>query len=551
MISIRKHIEQLYPDQLEETILSINELIEHYSSLIDKKPLEFTQKDVVLIAYADSFKDAGKSPLQSLSEVAKQYLYGLINSIHILPFYPFTSDDGFSVTDYKSVNPEFGVWNDIEDLGKDFYLMFDAVINHISQSSDWFQTYLKGDKEYSQFFIEEDPGNDDLKKVVRPRTLPLLHPFNKQGKETYIWTTFSEDQLDLNYANPLVFIKILDVLLFYISKGARFIRLDAIAFLWKKLGTDCLHLPETHMVIQLYRSIIEKVAPQTILITETNVPHKENISYFGNGENEAHMIYNFSLPPLLAYSLHAENVDVLTTWAQSLKTPSNKTCLFNFTASHDGIGVRPLQGILVNDEIEMLAEKAKLHGGFVGSKSNSDGSKSPYELNCNYMDLLTNPSESNAMRAKRLMLNQSVMLSFPGIPGIYYHTIFGSENDINGAINSGINRRINREKLYVNRLQDELKYNNLRSIIYSEYKNILEIRKQYSAFSPFCKANFYKDNNLFIVERENDKEKIICLHNFSHSIQNIEKYIKNKFNLTHWKKMDSELKPYEFLWLKA
>ncbi|NPD83971.1 sugar phosphorylase [Lentimicrobium sp. L6] len=549
---IKQHIEFLYPEQLNETLSAIAKLVEEYSDLIEKKDFLLSKEDVILIAYADSFIQGDEPNLTSLKKVCSTHLKSMINTIHILPFYPFTSDDGFSVVDYKEVNPEFGTWKEVLELNQEFQLMFDAVINHISKSSDWFQGFLSGDKNYDQFFIEANPKHPDLHRVTRPRTLPLLHPFLKQGQEKYIWTTFSEDQIDLNYENPQVFLRVLEVLLFYISKGAKFIRLDAIAFMWKKLGTTCIHLDETHEIIIAYRKIIEQIAPQVVLITETNVPHPENISYFGDGLNEAHMIYNFSLPPLLAYSLHAREVDTLSNWAQSLKLPSDKTCFFNFTASHDGIGVRPLQGIVSDEQISMLANKAECHGGFVSYKSNPDGSKTPYELNCNYMDLLSSPEESIAYRAKRFMLTQAVMLSFNGVPGVYYHSVFGSENDVEVVKASGINRRINRAKIQVDDLNRELEdKSSLRYRVYSEYKKLLELRQQEDAFHPFSQALFSNEDALFIIERKSESESVYCLFNFSDKAINIESHISNKVNITYWKPVETQLKPYAYLWLKS
>ena len=551
MEKIKENIRFLYPGKEEKTLREIEMIIDHYQELCTFGEFHLSEKDTVLIVYADSFKEKNEHELPTLKKVCSKYLKNCINSIHILPFYPFTSDDGFSVVDYKEVNPEFGDWNDIEELGRSFHLMFDAVINHISKSSNWFQEFLRENPEYENFFIEENPNDQELYKVTRPRTLPLLHKYNKNGKDAYIWTTFSEDQIDLNYANPKVFLHILDVLLFYISKGAKLIRLDAIAFLWKKLGTNCIHLEETHRAIQAYREIIEKVAPQTVIITETNVPHIENTSYFGNGENEAHMVYNFPLPPLLAYSLHNENVDILTRWACSLQLPSNQTCFFNFTASHDGIGVRPLQGIVADEEIDLLAQKVELHGGFVSYKSNPDGTKSPYELNCNYMDLLTNPAEEDELRIKRFLLSQSAMLCMPGVPGIYYHSIFGSENDVQGVLDSGINRRINRKKIQVAELEKELQNpESLRTKIFTSYSHMLAIRKNEKAFSPFGQAKFWQEDGIFIIERNHENETLICLHNFTREEKHIEKYTENTVCLTHRIGCDTILGAFEFKWLK-
>lgn len=549
---LKKHIEFLYPNQLDETLLAIAKLADEYTRLIEKRSFQLSEEDVILIAYADSFINGDEPSLTSLKKVCSEYLKSMINTIHILPFYPFTSDDGFSVVDYKKVNPEFGTWNEVLELNQEFQLMFDAVINHISKSSEWFQGFLNGDRNYDQFFIEANPNHPDLNLVTRPRTLPLLHPYLKEGQEKYIWTTFSEDQIDLNYENPQVFLSVLEVLFFYISKGSKFIRLDAIAFMWKKLGTTCIHLDETHEIIIAYRKIIEQIAPQVVLITETNVPHQENISYFGNGMNEAHMIYNFSLPPLLAYSLHSGELNTLTKWAKSLELPSDKTCLFNFTASHDGIGVRPLQGIISNENISMLAQKAESHGGFVSYKSNPDGSKTPYELNCNYMDLLSSPEESIEYRAKRFMLSQAVMLSFNGIPGVYYHSVFGSENDVEAVKSSGINRRINRAKIKIDELNKVLEdKTSLRFRVYSEYRNLLELRKQEKAFHPFSDAEFSNEDGLFIIERRSETESIHCLFNFSNSPINIESHFNNKVNITSWNHCETHLEPYAYLWLKS
>ncbi len=552
MNSIRKHVELLYPTTVEECMQGIRMLTEHYKNSIRKESPELTSRDIIMISYADSFQQKGLSPLQGLKKVMDTYLSDSLNSLHILPFYPFSSDDGFSVVDYKKVKQSFGDWDDIEALGQSYHLMFDAVVNHISKSSEWFQGFLNGNEEYKDFFIVENPENAELKKVVRPRTLPLLHPFIVEDQKQFVWTTFSEDQVDLNYANFRVFLRVLDVLLFYIANNARLIRLDAIAFLWKKLGTDCSHLPETHLIIKIYRAIIEQLAPQTLFITETNVPHFENISYFGDGFDEAHMVYNFSLPPLLAYSIHKQEVSVLTQWAKSLSLPSKKTCFFNFTASHDGVGLRPLQGLVADNEIHALAQIAENHGGFVSRKSNSDGSISPYELNCSYIDLITHPDEIDELRARRFMLTQSLMLCMPGVPAPYFHSIFGSRNDRQAALSSGINRRINRAKINLERLEEELQdKSNLRSIIYKAYNQLLKTRSNERAFYPYGDAEFFEEGPLFLVERRHGGEKLLCIHNFSSALNNIEDHLFGKQFITDESVLvDGQLKPYAFIWLK-
>ena len=350
-----------------------------------------TEQDVVLITYGDQIQEPGKPPLETLGEVLTTLISPTINCIHILPFYPFSSDDGFSVIDYEQVNPEWGDWQDIEHLGRHFRLMFDAVINHISQHSRWFQAFLRGEPPYTDYFIAADPAAD-LSTVIRPRTLPLLTPVDTADGLKHVWTTFSADQIDLNYANPQVLLEILEVLLSYVGHRARLIRLDAIGFMWKEIGTTSLHLPQAHRIIQLMRAMLDVVAPDVVLITETNVPHVENISYWGDGHNEAQLVYNFTLPPLTLHAFQTGDTRLLSRWAATLQTVSAETGFFNFMASHDGIGLRPLEGILDAAAIQAMVNRTLAHGGRVSYKTNRDGSQSPYELNIVYFDALNDPN---------------------------------------------------------------------------------------------------------------------------------------------------------------
>ncbi len=458
---IKDHLAALYgPEKGQDTFQRLSALIESYRSSAPPARhtrRELTQRDSILITYGDQVSQPGTPPLRSLAEFCTQYLNHVVSAIHILPFYPFSSDDGFSVIDYKAVDPALGTWEEINAIGRAFRLMFDAVINHISARSRWFQAYLSGDPRYRQYFIEI-PGDVDLSQVVRPRALPLLTHFDTPSGSQAIWTTFSADQVDLNYHNPQVLLEILDTLFFYATQGALFIRLDAIAYLWKEIGTSCIHLPQTHRVVQLIRAALDEVFPQGLIISETNVPHADNLSYFGDGANEAQLVYNFALPPLVLHTLHTGNARALTRWASSLALPSTTVAFFNFLASHDGIGLNPARGILTEPEIAALVEKTLAHGGLVSYKSNPDGSHSPYELNINYFDALSNPfsGEQNQVRVDRFMAAHSIMLCLAGVPGIYFHSLFGSRGWPQGVQLTGRNRTINRQKLERLALEREL-----------------------------------------------------------------------------------------------
>ncbi len=416
----------------------------------------FSERTVTLITYGDTLSEASQPPLITLHRFLNEYLKDSIDTVHILPFYPYSSDDGFSVIDYCTVNPALGTWDHIVGLSADYRLMFDAVINHISAQSEWFRRFLADDPGYQQLFITESPETN-LSKVTRPRTSPLLTPFVKAGGQTvYVWTTFSADQVDLDYREPETLLMILVVLLLYLEKGAQVLRLDAIAYLWKQVGTICIHLPETHAVVQLFRAVLDEIAPHAILITETNVPHQENISYFGDGQNEAQLVYNFTLPPLLLHTLLSGNAVKLRDWVNSLPALPEGDAFFNFTASHDGIGVRPVEGILTPGEIQALMDAVIARGGQISYKANPDGSRSPYELNITYVDAVAAPELPEPIRVACFILSQAIMLTLAGIPGIYIHSLLGSHNDVEGMRASGHNRRINRAKLNVRDVEHQL-----------------------------------------------------------------------------------------------
>jgi sucrose phosphorylase len=396
--------------------------------------------------------------------------------------------------------------------------MFDAVINHISRQSDWFQAFLAGDPAFQDAFIVVEPGTD-LSEVVRPRALPLLTAVQTASGETLVWTTFSTDQIDLNFADPAVLLRIIDLLLLYVTHGAEIIRLDAIAYLWKTIGTSCIHLEETHRVVKLFRAVLDVVAPGVMLITETNVPHEENISYFGDGTDEAQLVYQFPLPPLVLHTLSAGDATRLTEWATDLSLPSDETTFYNFLASHDGIGVRPVEGILTPSEVDALVDRTQAHGGHVSFKTNADGSESVYELNISYFDAISDPDSDEPLdlQVNRFMVSQSIMLSLQGVPAIYVHSFFGSRNYHEGVEATGRYRSINRETFGRAELEADLKDpRSLRSRVYTAYRQLLEVRQQHPAFHPNGPQRILSlDPRVFAVLRSapDGSERILCLHN--------------------------------------
>ena len=568
---IRRRLARVYGIEEADILLDrLYRMVGRYGvgAQLNQNSPNLTARDVVLITYADMVKSSSEeqSPLGALKEFCTARLKGAVSAIHILPFYPWTSDDGFSVVDYREVSPDYGTWDDVSKLGEEFELMFDLVLNHCSSKSPWFKEYVSGVEPGLNYIMEGNPKTD-LSMVVRPRSTPLLTPYQTRKGERHVWTTFSADQVDLDWTSPDLLFEFLDIILYYVSIGCKILRLDAVAFLWKKIGTDCLHLPETHEIIKLIRNFLEVVAPDVVILTETNVPHAENISYFGKGD-EAHAVYQFSLPPLLLHGLLRGTSEHLTDWATNLAPPPKGCHFLNFTASHDGVGVRPLEGILPHDEILGLADEIRQKGGFVSMRRMEDGSESPYELNSTYFSALSDP-ENEDMGMARFQCSQAVALAMKGIPAVYFHSLCGTPNDLEGYKVTKRNRTVNRKKW----VQDELNQllddqETLPAQIFSWYSRTLRMRAGCPAFHPEAPQeilNFGSD--LFAVRRDSTDGglSVICLFNFTSEDSKISdmSLLSSLFpegkardlisgGEIDWGKKDAlTLRPYQAVWLST
>ena len=559
------HLRAIYPHdhaQLSERILQlVAELPVQGKSSVSSR---WSHQDVLLISYGNSIFEPYIHPLKSLHKFLRQYLKSCISSVHILPFFPFSSDDGFSVIDYYKVNPELGDWDDINALSKDFKLMFDLVINHVSRESLWFYDFVGNVKPACDYFIEL-PQDTDVGMVTRPRNTPLLVPVNTHRGTRYLWATFSEDQIDVNFANPNVLLEFIRILLFYMSNGAKMIRLDAIAFLWKQLGTNCIHRPQTHEVVKLIRDIFNHLYPDCILLTETNVPHEENLSYFGDGD-EAHMVYQFTLPPLVLHAMNRGNATYLNQWASQLPELPNHCTYLNFTASHDGIGLRALEGILSKREVDDLIDSMHRFGGFVSMKANPHGEDTPYEVNISLFDAMQGTRRGqDQWQAERFICSQAIMLSLQGIPAIYIHSLLATPNDLHGVELTGRTRSINRKTWPYYELVSLLESTNtLQHQVFESLRKLLQTRRNEICFHPDNPQQIIDiSNGLFAVLRtdRNSGRKLLAIHNVTSSPQDIT--IQDRPDLSdeaRWHDLVSDkpvedilplvtLQPYQFMWL--
>tara|TARA_Y100000768_G_scaffold62372_1_gene42586 strand:+ start:2815 stop:4563 length:1749 start_codon:yes stop_codon:yes gene_type:complete len=567
---VNQHIERIYKDLLSEDELQqfsdsiVSRIISYQDNLpehITKDGESWCENTVVLITYADSIDDKYNLPINSVYNFLNEYGKDFFEIVHILPFFPSSSDTGFSIMDYYTIYHKFGQWNDILSISKNFGFMADVVINHGSSKGKWFQNFIKGEGKGHDYFLNFDE-TFDTSKVIRPRTSDLLNMFDTESGEKYVWCTFSKDQVDYNFSKPVVLYEFVEVLLFYLSKGITIFRFDAVAFIWKKIGTSCINLDKTHEIVRLFRTLLSYLAPKAILVTETNTPARENVSYFGNG-NEAHWIYNFSLPPILVYSILSGNSSYIEQLTMSMPPSQPGTSYLNFIASHDGIGLRPAESFLNEDEINIFIEQMEKNGGKISYRTNSTDTIEPYEINISLFDAMKeNFNKESKLITERFLCIHTIMLELEGVPAFYIHSLFGSENDYTLFEKTGQNRSLNRGKLKPEDidLSDQSKY---KTIIFNEIKKLTCIRKKQKAFHPNAvQFTLHLGLNLYGVWRQSldKKQSIFCVSNLTE--KNIEfslldinlKSSENWIDLISGKKIfdiTSKLKliPYQTLWL--
>ena len=520
---LRGHLAVLYaPDEVEPTLERLwwmmERFVDRHGERVRRNDALFDERNVTLITYADQITEPDQPPLTTLHDFLVERVSNVISGVHLLPHYPATSDDGFAVADYSAVDPALGTWSDVRAIGDDFRLMLDAVINHVSARGTWVREWRRGAEPYQDFFIDLPPDTD-TSSVTRPRTSPLLTPVETSGGVKWVWSTFSADQFDLNYANPEVMLAVCEVLLRYVANGASILRLDAVAFLWKQLGTSSIHLEQTHEAIRMWRTMFDAVAPGTLLLTETNVPHKENVSYFGSGYDEAHMVYQFPLSPLTLSAFHLADTLQLQEWLTTIETPSPQTAFFNFLGCHDGIGLRPAEGLLTPSEIQQLCDLGQAHGGGVSYRSHPDGSQSPYELNTVFFDAL-NPigsTESTARLLDRHLAAQSILLSLAGMPAIYVHALLGSRNWHEGVKRTKRLRTINRQKFDRRTLEAELDDpESMHHVAFNSLSERIAVRTREPAFHPSGPQRVVSSPpSILAYERSapDGSSRVLCVHN--------------------------------------
>ena len=565
------HLNVIYPDRNHDTLAE--KIIaafwpESGTKKIVESPLPgrkmWSEATTILITYGDTFVKKGEKPLKTLQHFLKTHLKKFIRCVHILPFFPFSSDAGFAVTDYEAVRKELGTWDDVNEIGKDFRLMSDIVINHASARGSWFQSYVAGnEKYYKDFFVTASP-KDNLSLVVRPRPSPLLTAFNTKNGLKHLWCTFGSDQIDLNFANPNVLIEFVKIMRLYLDNNVRIFRMDAVAFLWKEIGTSCIHLPQTHEIIRLFRTLTDFYKEDVLIITETNVPNHENLTYFGN-QNEAHIIYNFTLPPLLIQALLTGNGYYLKKWMIDMPPIKDGCAYLNFVAGHDGIGLRPVTGILMEDTLQEMIRTIRSFGGEISMRTDEDGKQKPYEMNISLYDALKGTvSGEDGLQRERFLASQTIMMALEGIPAFYIHSLLATPNDYDKFKKSTHKRCINRHQwdmdLLSSRLEDP---KSDQSYIFNELKRLIEIRMAQKCFHPNAtQFTLQLPDEFFGFWRQSldRKQRTFCITNLTDKNLTLPLHYLNLYSGVKWvdlltkqncKNRDQEaiFKPYQSMWI--
>ena len=567
---VRHHLEVIYADV--EPAQPVEDIADELFSLMRLDPGSvppprhvnlWDQADITMITYGNSILCPGEHPLDTLLRFLDEQLADTISNVHILPFFPWSSDEGFAVINYTAVNESLGDWDDVRRIASRYRLMADLVINHCSSRSQWFENFKLGVDPGRDYFLTASP-DEDLSEVVRPRTSPLLRETRTAEGVRHVWCTFSHDQVDFDFHNPKVLAEFVRIIRLYLDMGVNIFRLDAVAFVWKQVGTPCINLEQSHEMVRLLRTLIEHADPTAMIITETNIPNRENLTYFGNA-NEAHAIYNFSLPPLLVNALITGNCRYLSRWMMSMPPAQNGTTYFNFIASHDGIGLRPAEGLLNDDEIDAFINTMQQFGGQISWRAGGGGTRKAYEINISLYDALQGTVRGpDRWNIERFVCAHAVMLGLEGIPAFYVHSLVVTRNDYERMENSGNNRAINRHQWPYPELKPELENpQSPHHQLMQRLKALIAIRRRQPAFHPNAiQFTLHLGEALFGYWRQSidRRQSIFCIYNIRDQEQTLSLPSINLTVTDHWFDLISgrsveshetsvNLAPYQALWI--
>lgn len=505
------------------------------------------ERDAFLITPGDQVTDPDRPPLQSLRAFIEKHLADVLGGVHLLPPFRSAPTDPYSIIDHRQLNPALGTWDEVRRLGWNYRLMVDGVFNHVSRASAAFGGFQKGEKPYTDHFLVLDPATD-LSAVARHGAPPVLTAADTAAGPRHVWSTFGDDRVDLNFRNPAVLLEVVDLLLFYAAHGAQVIRLDAVEYLWKEVGTPCVHLPQTHALVKLFRAVLDAVAPGVLLLADTAAPPPDNLRYFGDGTDQAQLLPTYALPPLLLHTFRTGNARVLTDWAMALAPPPPATAYYNFTATADGIGLAAVRNLLAPGDVDALVAATLARGGQVSAATNPGGTESVPELNITYYDALSAPQDPLA--TNRFLASQFIMLTLAGVPGIYFNSLLGAHNWQAGFTQTGQPRALNRVKHQRTALEADLANSSHTHRVFAGYRQMLRARSSHPAFHPKSSQEIlHLSDDVFALRRG---ENLLAVVNVTDQpLSFTDSVSRRSRDLVTRRRFRGEvpLGPYEFVWL--
>ncbi len=569
---LRQLLKEIYQDQSAEDIeLLLSQLMqisEENSTLSRKNDSNYHLWDsssVVLITYPDSIYSSDKPSLNILYDLIISYIGNLSSIVHILPFLYSTSDGGFAVSSHTTIDKSFGDWEDLKKISKKRKLMGDIVLNHISSRHQWVEDFVK-DKEPGSKYILSPSKKDNWENVFRPRNTSLFKTIQTIHGPRDVWTTFGPDQIDVNWAEPNLLLEYLKLIALYIENGISWLRLDAVGFIWKRSGGRCINDKKAHKIIKIIRIMLNNLLKDGVLVTETNVPEKDNLSYLITAD-EANIAYNFPLPPLILEAIISQKTDLLNKWLKAWKRLPRNTALLNFTSCHDGVGLIPLKGLMSDVRIKNLLSECEKRGGLISHRTLPEGEEEPYELNISWWSAMKSKSnERNSLQTDRFILSQLFVMALPGIPAFYLQALLACENDLETFKKTGQRRDINRKKFDAYDLFNNL--NNPKSFASKNLKFLqfaMKTRSQLKAFHPSSQMRHISVSCSGIVAicRGEREDRVWVIHNFTSklyrfSLEELGIRVNHNDNI-EWKDYLSEkiinasnveINPYSVVWIR-
>ncbi len=545
----------------------INQLINLYKSKNISTDVNepWSEKTTLLITYADNVKNGlyGKT-ISNFISFYNKFFSSFIDCIHFLPFFPSSGDGGFSVKNHEDIDPAFGTWDEIKTLSKNANVMTDLVLNHASSEGKWFKNFLLNKNPGKDYFFTIN-NNYDYSNVIRPRDHDLLKKIKILNDTKNLWCTFSYDQIDLDFRNPEVLLEFITLILKLSSYGIKIFRLDAVAFIWKETGTTCLNLPETHEIIKLLRDIVDQLDKNLIIVTETNLPKEENLSYFGKND-EAHWIYNFPLPPLIVHTFLFGDSTSLTKWSMKMPPAQVGNAYLNFIASHDGIGMRPAEGVLSEEEINSMLMRLEKNGSQFSMRKLPSKEEKVYEANISLFNALqyTDEDSEGKFTLERFIASHSIILSIEGVPAFYFNSFFATQNDYKSYLNSKVKRDLNRHKWNYSNLEATLNdENSVENKCYELLKTLISIRKAQPAFHPNAtQFTLNLNKNVFSVWRQSRdrRQSIFAITNVTSKNIDLNTNMINLIDDEKWydllnpevsfkDEQNIKLNPYQTIWI--